>query len=154
MSISVTSIPILLLSEIVPDALGAVKYNKVADIHTQKFQKIKFETIIVDKETLLKTLIEHSATNIVDKNNHVYCDCEGYYLDFYKQGNKAYQLTISCFEKDRLKNFVENISAEYTTNSQEVSYNKIKERLEEEHLTIDEEEIYDDNTIVLTINLE
>ena len=49
---------------------------------------------------------------------------------------------------------MQDIGNEYTINAQEVSYNKIKERLEEQNLDIENEEIYDDNTIVLTVNLE
>lgn len=155
MSISVTSIPILLLSEIVPELIGAVKYYKYSEESKQKFSKIDFDTIIMDKATLLKTLIEHEAKNIVEKDNQVFCDCENFYLEFYKvDESKPYKLTVSCLEQKGLKEFLENISSEYTTNSQEASYNKIKTRLEEQHLEIEEEEIFDDNTIVLTVNLE
>ena len=38
--------------------------------------------------------------------------------------------------------------------TQEASYNKIKERLESQNLKISDEEVFDDNTIVLTIDLD
>ena len=155
MSISTTSIPILLLSEILPEAIGTIKYVQYAEKSEGKYRELNFDTIIMSEETLLKTLIERNAENIVKQKNKVFCDCEGYFLKFYRQNNKKpYKLTIGCREKNELQEFVENISAEYTTNSQEVSYNKIKSRLEEQNLTIEEEEIFEDNTIVLTVNLE
>lgn len=155
MSISTTSIPILLLSEIAPEATGTIKYTQYAERSKGKFKKLKFDTIIMDEETLLKTLIERNAENIVRQDNKVFCDCEGYFLEFQKTNNKKpYQLTVGCKEQDGLQEFVGNISSEYTTNAQEVSYNKIKARLEEQNLTIESEEVFEDNSIVLTVNLE
>ena len=63
-------------------------------------------------------------------------------------------MQITYVSDKNLNEFVENIASEYTANVQEVSYNKIKERLAEKNLEIYEEEIYDDNTIVLTVNLD
>ena len=155
MSISTTSIPILLLSEIAPEATGTIKYTQYAEKSNDKYRKLSFNTIIMDEEVLLKTLIERNAENIVRQDNKVLCDCEGYFLEFYKQNEKKpYKLTIGCREQKGLQEFVGNISSEYTTNSQEVSYNKIKFRLEEQNLTIENEEVFEDNTIVLTVNLE
>ena len=155
MSISTTSIPILLLSEIAPEATGTIKYTQYAERSNGKYRKLNFNTIIMDEETLLKTLIERNAENIVRQDKKVFCDCEGYFLEFYKSNEKKpYKLTIGCREQKDLKEFVENISAEYTTNSQEVSYNKVKTRLEEQNLTVEQEEVFEDNTIVLTVNLE
>ena len=155
MSISTTSIPLLLLSEIAPDATGTIKYTKLAEWSMGKFKKLKFNTIIMDEETLLKTLIERNAENIVRQDKKVFCDCDGYFLEFHKPNEKKpYKLTIGCKEQKDLKEFVANISSEYTTNSQEVSYNKVKARLEAQNLTVEQEEVFEDNTIVLTVNLE
>ncbi|MBQ8886072.1 MAG: hypothetical protein IJY61_00030 [Candidatus Gastranaerophilales bacterium] len=155
MSISTTSIPILLLSEIVPEAIGTIKYHQYTRVSEGKYKELSFDTIIMDEETLLKTLIERNAENIVRQKNKVFCDCEGYFLKFHKQNSKKpYKLTIGCREQSELQEFVENISSEYTTNTQEVSYNKIKSHLEEQNLTIENEEVFEDNTIVLTVNLE
>ena len=71
MSITVTSIPILLLSEIVPELTGAIKYHKGIETSNQDFKEINFDTIIMDKTILLKTLIEHEMQNIVEKDNRI-----------------------------------------------------------------------------------
>ena len=63
-------------------------------------------------------------------------------------------MRINYNSDTELEDIVKDINDEYRANAQEISYNKIKERLEAQNLTIDEEEIYDDNTIVLTVNLE
>ncbi len=155
MSITVTSIPILLLSEIVPELTGAIKYHKGIETSNQDFKEINFDTIIMDKTILLKTLIEHEMQNIVEKDNRILCNCEDFYLEFYKiNEEKPYNLKISCFEQKNIKEFVNNISSQYSINTQEASYNKIKERLKEQNLEIEDEEVFEDNTIVLTVNLE
>ena len=45
------------------------------------------------------------------------------------------------------------MTSEYTMNAQEASYFKIKEKIEEKNYSIESEEVFDDNTIVLTINI-
>ena len=103
----------------------------------------------------MKTLIEHNAQNIVEKNDKILCDFENYYLEFFRDDDqKPYKLKISCCEQKNIKEFVNNISSQYTINTQEASYNKIKERLKEQNLEIEDEEVFEDNTIVLTVNLE
>ena len=104
MSISTTSIPILLLSEIAPEATGTIKYTQFANRNDSKYRKLNFNTIIMDEETLLKTLIERNAENIVRQDKKVFCDCEGYFLEFYKpNAKKPYKLTIGCREQKDLK---------------------------------------------------
>ena len=155
MSITVTSIPVLLLSEIVPELTGAIKYHKYSEVNNQDFKEFNFNTIFMDKTVLLKTLIEYEMQNIVEKDNRILCNCEDFYLEFYKiNEEKPYNLKISCFENKHIKEFINNISSQYTINTQEASYNKIKERLKEQNLEIEDEEVFEDNTIVLTVNLE
>ena len=113
-----------------------------------------FDTIIIDKDTLLKTLEEHGATNIVENNDCISCECDSFLLDFYKQENEPYKVRVSYRKQQGMEELIANLGSEYSTNAQELSYNKIKERLETQNLEIENEEIYEDNTIVLTVNLE
>ena len=137
-------------------------FNKKLHLEEEEFEKLfnkEFKTEIMDKETLLKTLEEYGATNINISNDEnqskITCECENFQLTFVKtEETLPYTLTISYDEEQGLDELVNDIGSEYTLNAQEISYNKIKERLDQKNLTIAEEEIYDDNTIVLTINLE
>ena len=63
------------------------------------------------------------------------------------------KITTECTE-DEIAELLNNINIEYTSNSQEENYIKIKERLENKGLKINEEEVFDDDTIVLTVNLD
>ncbi len=49
---------------------------------------------------------------------------------------------------------INDINSEYALNCQEETYIKIKERLERKNLKIAEEEILEDDSIMLTINLD
>lgn len=167
MSVTVYAYPTSLfsiLSDTIKNAIEislteSTKIDYSAGVHIEEevleelFSK-KFTTIIMDKETLLKTLEEHGATNIIESCGDISCECDSFHLDFYKEENAPYSLNISYKKEDGVNELLTDLSNEYSTNAQEVSYEKIKERLEIQNLRIEEEEIYDDNTIVLTVNLE
>lgn len=170
MSVTVSAVPFILLFTVSRGIIEFIKINNdietetdadndynlhVEDDLAEKLFNKEFETQILDKELLLKTLEEHGAINIQEDDCEVTCDCEAFHLCFYKTENNPYFLKISYNNnQNNLEEFVEDIGTEYTINAQEVSYNKIKERLEKQNLEIENEEIYDDNTIVLTVNLE
>lgn len=170
MSITVTAIPFLLLSgalggaaigikEAISMGLFEVDTSGIkGHISEQQFEKMfnkDFETQFMDANALLKTLEEHGAENITrDEKDNISCDVSGFHFDFFKSADAPYFMHISYNNESKLNNIVDDINSEYRANAQEISYNKIKERLEAQNLSIDEEEIYDDNTIVLTVNLE
>ena len=131
--------------------------NKIhlgSDIAQQLLNK-QYQTEIMDKDVLLKTLEEHGATRIITHGNTIACDCEDFHLEFSRNNNKSpYNLQLSYNKQFNPEEFIKDLGSEYAINAQEISYNKIKERLEERNLEIEEEEIYEDSTIVLTVNLE
>lgn len=167
MSVSVSAAPIYLLFALgkgVIDVTGAVVQG-MASSGTQRlhlegkeleeiFNKA-FETVIMDKNALIKTLEEHGATNIQETNGVISCNCEAFQLSFQKpKADGPYTMTATYNKDYGLNELVENIGSEYAINAQEISYNKIKERLEAQNLSITEEEVFDDNTIVLTVDLD
>ena len=170
MSISITAIPFLLLSGALGgasigigeaismgiyevDNSGAEKH--ISEENVKKLLNKDFETQFMDANALIKTLEEHGAEDIIqDKNNNISCKVGGFHFDFFKSVDAPYFMQVHYNNESGLEHIVDDINSEYRANAQEISYNKIKERLEEKNLSIDEEEIYDDNTIVLTVNLE
>lgn len=162
MSVTVSATPFLLiasLAEIInATAVGLItnttdKLHLEGDVIQQIFNS-EFQTQIVDKRTLLKTLKEHGAVNIEEAFGNISCDCEQFHLEFVYNGDKPYTMKVSASNKLGLDDLINDIGTEYSANAQEISYNKIKERLEKQNLTINDEEILDDNTIVLTVNLD
>ena len=170
MSVTISMVPFFLLfavgstlSEVTSAVVHGQQYagktsSGLLHLEAEDIEKIfnkKYETTILDKDVLVKTLKEHGATNVKVDYDKITCDCEEFSLVFEKsESDKPYSMQITYVSDKNLNEFVENIASEYTANAQEVSYNKIKERLAEKNLEIYEEEIYDDNTIVLTVNLD
>ena len=125
-------------------------------IITEKhFIEKTFETPFVDKNILLKTLEEHGVINIVEFDNGLSGEVDNYKLHFEKtEESKPYNLRISCLEKDNAEEKVGDLSTEYTMNVQEDAYLHIIDKLKENNMEIESEEVQDDNTIVLTVNIE
>ena len=121
----------------------------------------EYETVFVDMDVLIKTLEEHGAKNIYTEHGNISCEMEGFMLEFYKAEpteEMAFppykmKITTNCAE-NQLEAFIEDINSEYKMNTQEENYNKIKERLDKQNLRIAEEEVYEDDTIVLTVNID
>ena len=114
-----------------------------------------FETPFMDKEILRKTLEEHGVTNISEWENGMAGDVDNYKLTFEKPSpDKPYNLRISCLEHDNAEEKVGDLNSEYAMNVQEDAYLHIMDKLKENNMQVEEEEVMDDNTIVLTVNID
>lgn len=168
MSVSISAAPIFLLYAVgagiinttgaIVQGLATVKPGERLHLEgkdIQEFFNKAFETVIMDKKALIKTLQEHGATGIQEENGVISCNCEAFHLSFQKSKTDGPYTLTATYNKDYgLNELVEDIGSEYAINAQEISYNKIKERLEAQNLSITEEEVFDDNTIVLTVDLD
>ncbi|MBR6298739.1 MAG: hypothetical protein IKR34_05795 [Candidatus Gastranaerophilales bacterium] len=172
MSIVISGVPLLLLSLVAPQTLEAVSelfsrrnvntdsqgYSASYSIDCETMKKMreqKIQTNIVDKDTLIKTLREYGSEYVYEENEEIICKYEDFKLTFSKVNPKdAYILDLQYAIEDSPVEMLGEISDEYNKNVQEISYNKIKERLEAKNMEINEEEILEDDTIVLTVNLE
>ena len=115
-----------------------------------------YETPFIDKEILLKTIQEHGVHDISEASDgKITGKIDTFSLEFEKAADdKPYTLKITCNEKDNSDEKVNDISSEYGTNVQEAAYLSIVEKLKDNNMQIEEETVEDDNTIVLTVNLE
>lgn len=122
----------------------------------EKLQEKEIDTVFVDKNTLTKTLEEYGANIVTLQADKIECQLEGFEFIFFKTSidpTSPYKLKIKYNREDSLQNLINDIHSEYISNSQEASYNKVVERLKEKNMKY-EEEVYDDDTIVLTVNLD
>ncbi len=114
-----------------------------------------YNTNYKDKGILLNTLIEHGAQELSETGDEISCklfDMEMIYHKDSKTG--AYVLDITQVKsKDDCSNLINDLNEEYGLNIQEMTYNKIKERLDSENLRLESEEVLDDNSILLTIEV-
>ena len=168
MSITIMALPMLLLYNIgATIALAATsahlatgtKNNFKMHINDEQIENLcnrTYQTQIMSEDVLIKTLYEHGAENILKNENYIESNLKPFHMEFAKpEADKPYTLEISYNKNlNASDELVQNLGMEYNANAQEASYNKIQERLRDQNLTIDEEEVYEDNTIVLTVNLE
>ena len=128
-----------------------VQYIKVEDIVEKEF-----ETAYMDKDILMKTLEEHGVTEIQEEyEGKITGSIDSFSLTFEKPStDKPYNLKISCNQGDCAEEKLNDLNSEYALNVQEEAYLKLLDRLKENNMHIEEEVVEDDNTIVLTINLE
>lgn len=132
--------------------------NICEDVHVvteSTFLEKSLETPFMDKTILLKTLEEHGVKNINEDLGKIKGVVDTYQLSFEKmEDDKPYFLTISYLEQNNPEEKLNDLNSEYALNVQEDAYLNIIEKLKNNNMQIEEEEVLEDNTIVLTVNLE
>lgn len=125
--------------------------RKVNDVFTTVYT---YNTNYTDKGVLINTLYEHGATEIAENGDEVTCKLFNMEMKYYRQESGAYSLDITQITNEsQCQDVINDLNEEYGLNIQEVTYNKIKERLQQENLQLESETVLDDNSIVLTIEI-
>ena len=114
-----------------------------------------YSTNYTDKGMLLNTLVEHGAEEIAENGDEVSCKLFGMEMIYYKKdGSAGYILDITqVSDKAGCEDVINDLNEEYGLNIQEMTYNKIKERLDSENMRLESEVVMDDNSIILTIEV-
>jgi hypothetical protein len=124
-------------------------------ITEKHFIEKNFETPFMDKVLLMKTLEEHGVRNIFEWESGISGEVENYKLTFEKpSADKPYNVRISCLEHNNAEEKLNDLNGEYALNVQEDAYLHILDKLKENNMQIEQEEVMDDNTIVLTVNID
>ena len=128
--------------------------NKNYSNQNQNYTMIcsQYKTIFKDEQLLIKTISEHGVKNITSENGKIYGELEGLKFEFLKDNEGIYEMHITHRENEDL-NVVEDLKDEYQLNVQEQSYMNIKKNLEKHNMQIDSEEVLEDNSIMITVNL-
>lgn len=124
-------------------------------INDQSTVVYTYNTNYTDKGILLNTLTEHGATELVENGDEVSCKLFGMEMIYYKKDSSGgYVLDITqVSDKGECEDVINDLNEEYGLNIQEMTYNKIKERLEQENMRLESETVMGDNSIVLTIDI-
>ena len=174
MSVTISAVPVYFLASLAISALtskgvlgnlatssDSSKINNEQIAHLsqetiEELQEKEFETPFVDRDTLVKTLNEHGGEIEKEMIGYIKYKLENFTFEFYKENQEAecpYKLKMKYIEDSSLNEILDGIKSEYEFNTQEASYNKITKRLQEKNLHY-EEEVYDDDSIVITVNLD
>ena len=137
-----------------------VAMNKTAKrdlrlINNKSSQSYTYKTNYTDKGILINTLTEHGAKNISEKNENITCELFGMQMTYSKNNSSEnYNLIIDrVTNKTECEGLISELNEEYGLNIQEMTYKKILERIESENLHLESEEVLDDSSIVLTIEV-
>ena len=148
MSISLALIPAALLLKVI---LFDKDYEQLVKENKKTWKDIRLPTNYTDKELLVKTLREFHASHIRSEDENISCKISDYQLKFLK-GEGNYIVSLSKVrEPQKLIEELRCLDGLYKQNLQEQVYIKTKERLEEQGMRIETEEILEDNSIVLTV---
>lgn len=124
-------------------------------VNNQATTVYTYNTNYTDKGILINTLTEHGASDMVETGDEITCKLFGMDMIYKKDdSNGAYVLTITqVSDKSECSDTIKDLNDEYGLNIQEMTYNKIKERLDAENMHLESETVLDDNSIVLTIEV-
>ncbi len=114
-----------------------------------------YKTNYTDKGVLLNTLTEHGAKKISETDDKISCELFGMQMSYTKDAdNQAYNLVIErVTDKSECEGLISDLNDEYGLNIQEITYKKILDRIESENLHLEKEEVLEDNSILLTIEV-
>ena len=140
------------LTSIYNEAENCTEDHIITEKH---FIEKTFETPFMDRDILRKTLEEHGVSDIKEYDSIISGTVDNYKLVFTKTAeDKPYNLKISCLEQDNAEEKVGDLNSEYALNVQEDAYLHIIDKLKENNMQVEDEEVMDDNTIVLTVNID
>lgn len=115
----------------------------------------EYQTVFMDRDMLMKTLQEYGIQALKVDKSGVVAYIENFLLEFYRADETVpFDLKVTGNEDCDETVILSDLNTEYGMNAQEETYIKIKERLSQKNLKIDEEEILEDDSILLTINLD
>jgi hypothetical protein len=113
-----------------------------------------YPTNFKDKSILMKTLDDYGVNYSTQSNGTINCRIDNHAFKFKLNENSAYTIEIEN-EKD-LKDMImnlNNLDEDYRRNVQNKTYENLKTKVEEKGYKIESEEIMEDNSIVITINV-
>ena len=153
MSVTLTLVPLAI-------AVGITLTAASSAMLTQQKEKPHaqlpvLETAFTDANLLHKTLTQHGLqVHSIHENELTVRSASGTLRYFRQNNTQPFQLQISnvCNMRELLDS-VDELENEYGRNVQTFTYNKVMNSMQEHGMTVDQEEILEDDSILLTLNV-
>jgi len=111
-------------------------------------------TIYADRDMLLGTLQKYGAQQVQVQGLDVACRIDGIEMQFHQPvAGTTYELSFGEKDTRAVYDTIRRLDEGYRSNVQEATYENVKKQLDEKHFIIEDEEIMDDNSIVLTVSI-
>ena len=113
------------------------------------------ETIFNDSTILEKTLKEHGLSVSAISDNQIVCKIGETQLNYFRQTDgEPFKMTVSGLRSiDEFLDELECFEREYKQNVQSYTYHTLMENINRSSMSVAEETILDDNSILLTIDI-
>ncbi|MDQ0090960.1 hypothetical protein J2T12_004386 [Paenibacillus anaericanus] len=116
-------------------------------------QAPSFPTNFRDGELLFRTLKEFGI-NPVRQGANITCKVEQSLLTFHQTGDNPFQVEIhNAPDLKKMFQYLSDVDEDYKRCVQSMVYEKLKQRAELKNMTIENEEVLEDNSIVVTLNI-
>ena len=152
MSLGITLFPLAIMA--ISTAVTFADLKKSVEQESSRVT-CRIETRYNDTGLLCKTLNEHGLTVEIANDSVVKASCLNSSFVFRREySNQSFNLVLNSKEEiQTLQKELKQLEEEYSLNVQSFTYEKIKSSLESD-MSIESEEVLEDNSILLTINLE
>lgn len=153
MSVTLTLVP---LAVAVGLSLTASSTAILAQHRKNQTEEIPvLETAFVDADILQKTLTQHGLqVQAMSENEMIVHSDSGLLRYFRQEAGLPFSLELrNISNMHELLDSVDELENEYGRNVQSFTYNKVMTGLIEHGMTVDTEEILEDDSILLTLNL-
>ncbi len=150
MSMTVTLIPIVIAlgSTLSTASLAAVCSNRRKSLS-------EVATGFADRDLLVKTLEDHGMKVVETGSDHLVVMTDEGEIHYSREDSKApFMMSIKGIrDMDRLIADLKEFEEEYGRNVQAYTYHKILQAMEEHGLSLKEEEVLEDDSILLTLRI-
>ena len=126
-----------------------------SDFAKDPFEVFEYATNFNDQELLIKTLKENEINYDLSLNGEITLNLSGTKIKFYQMINEPYMVEI--VNSGNVKQVFSQLSLlddDYKNNVQAYTYENLKNNLINHDLEIENEEILEDDSIVITVNLD
>lgn len=114
-----------------------------------------FPTNFRDGQLLIRTLQEYGLSPRRYPNGEVVCTHEGYTLRFSSSEEGPYSVQIGDLRQpQQMFHLLSALDEDYGRIVQSVAYENLKNKAHERGLTVESEEVLQDNSIVITLNVQ
>lgn len=136
--------------------LASDRIRKKMDEQNNFTQIPNMETVFNDTALLEKTLTEHGLTVNKVSENELVCPTNRGTLYYFRQSEQEpFTLRVEGVKNvQEVVGELEVLEKEYGKNVQAYSYDMLKSNLQKHNMSVGSEEILDDESIVLTLNID
>lgn len=156
MSLTLSLIPLAIaLNASIATGVTALVATQALSAKEKKNGLPPIETVFMDSQLLCKTLSEHGLQIRQVSNSEYIVETQSGVLHYFRRSaDTPFMLELSNVkDMDELLNSLDTLENEYGRNVQQFTYDKVMCSLEEHGMSVAGEEVLEDNSILITLNL-